>query len=415
MTRKSETAGQGSGQSPHPLRASYDVVVIGGAIMGSSTAWFLNKMEDFDGSILVVERDPSYENCSTAHTNSCIRQQFSSELNIRISAFGAEFVNNLPAQMDHDPRVPDLKIQSYGYLYLADDQRFVDHLRSVQSLQRACGAETRILAAEEIAAEYPFYHLDDIIAGSINTKNEGYWDGGTVFDWFRRSAREKGAEYISNEVVAITRDETRQRVESVTLKSGEVIACGTVVNASGPRAARTAKMAGIDIPVEPRKRFTWIFSAEQPLDRDLPLTIDPSGVHFRQDGPNTYLAGAAPDVDTAVDFDDFNMDHGRWMDHVWPIIATRIPQFEAIKIVTEWAGHYAYNTLDQNAIIGPHPEVQNFIFQNGFSGHGLQQSPAMGRAIAEWITYGEYRSLDMTPLGYERIVTGTPYLEKAII
>ena len=148
---------------------------------------------------------------------------------------------------------------------------------------------------------------------------------------------------------------------------------------------------------------------------ELPLTIDPSGVHFRQDGPQTYLAGAAPDPDPAVAYDDFHMDHGRWQDHVWPIIATRIPQFEAIKVVTEWAGHYAYNTLDQNAILGPHPEIENFLFQNGFSGHGLQQSPAMGRAMAEWLTYGEYRALDMAPFTFERVLTNTPIVEKAVI
>ena len=201
----------------------------------------------------------------------------------------------------------------------------------------------------------------------------------------------------------------------MTLKSGEAISCGNVVNASGPRGARTAQMAGLDIPVEPRKRFTWIFSAEQPLDQELPLTIDPSGVHMRQDGPQTYLAGCPADPDPAVEFDDFNMDHNRWMDHVWPIIATRIPQFEAIKVVTEWAGHYAFNTLDQNAILGPHTEVKNFYFQNGFSGHGLQQSPAMGRGMSELLTYGEYRTLDLTAFGFDRIADNRPLIEKAVI
>jgi len=214
-------------------------------------------------------------------------------------------------------------------------------------------------------------------------------------------------------VVAMSRDGAH--ITHVTLASGETIACGTVVNASGPRAARTAAMAGIDLPVEPRKRFTWIFTAETPLDRDLPLTIDPSGVHFRQDGPATYLAGCPADPDPAVAYDDFVMDPDRWQDHVWPIIAGRIPQFEAIRVVTEWAGHYAFNTLDQNAILGPHDEVRNFIFQNGFSGHGLQQSPAMGRGIAELITYGEYRSLDLSPFAFDRIAANRPIIETAII
>ncbi|MEM9211693.1 MAG: FAD-binding oxidoreductase [Pseudomonadota bacterium] len=396
-----------------PLRRSYDVVIVGGAMMGSSTAWFLTENPDFDGSVLVVERDPSYEFSSTAHTNSCMRQQFSNALNVRISQFAADFVKNLRTYMGDDERVPELTIQNYGYMYLADTEGFAETLRENQKVQRLAGAETELLTPDQIGARYPFYHVDDIVLGSINLKDEGYWDGGTVFEWWRRSARERGVEYIENEVVAITVN--RAQATHIQLASGEHISCGTIVNASGPRAARTAAMVGLEIPVEPRKRFTWIFSAERPLSMELPLTIDPSGVHFRQDGPETYLAGCPADPDPAVDFDDFNMDHNRWQDHVWPIIATRIPQFDAIKVITEWTGHYAFNTLDQNAILGSSPDLKNFIFLNGFSGHGLQQSPAMGRGTAEWITYGAYRSLDLSPFSYTRVLEGAPLVEKAVI
>ena len=380
--------------------------------MGSSAAWFLSQNPDFDGRIAVIERDPSYQHSATAHTNSCLRQQFSNELNIRISQFTASFIKNLRAHMD-DPRVPEMTIQNYGYMYLADTPGLAKVLQENQQTQLAAGAETELLEPAEIARRYPFYNLDDIILGSINLKDEGYWDGGTLFDWFRRSARAHGVEYVTGEVVDITT--AAGRVTGVTLADGTHIHAGQVVNASGPRAARTAAMAGVHLPVEPRKRFTWIFSAEQPLDRELPLTIDPSGVHVRQDGPKTYLAGCPADPDPAVDPIDFAMDHGRWQDHVWPILATRIPQFESIRVVTEWAGHYAFNTLDQNAVLGAHPDLPNFIFLNGFSGHGLQQSPAMGRATAEWLTYGAYRTLDLTPFSYERILRNEPIIEKAVI
>ena len=135
---------------------------------------------------------------------------------------------------------------------------------------------------------------------------------------------------------------------------------------------------------------------------------------MRSDG-QYYLAGCPPDVDPAVDYDDFEQDHTIWEEKVWPILVNRIPQFEAIKLTNSWAGHYAYNTLDQNAIIGPHTEVENFVFANGFSGHGFQQSPAMGCGIAEWITYGEFRGLDLTPFSYDRIARNEPFAEKAII
>lgn len=401
------------GFSQAPSRDSYDVVIIGGAIMGSSLAWWLTESADFNGSVLVVERDPSYLWCSTAHTNSCIRQQFSTELNVRISQFTADFIKNLRANMGGDERVPNLSVQNYGYLYLADTEAFANVLRANQKVQLAAGAETRLLTPDEIAAAYPFYDLDGIVLGSINTRDEGYWDGGTLFEWFRRKAQARGVEYVQGEVTSMTR--TGGRIDSVTLDSGDTIACGHVVNAAGPRAAGVAAMAGLHLPVEPRKRYTWIFTAETPLDRELPLTIDPSGVHVRQDGPTTYLAGSKGDPDPAADPGDFHMDHGLWENHVWPVLATRIPQFEAIRIVTEWTGHYAYNTLDQNAVLGPHPEVENFLFMNGFSGHGLQQSPAMGRGLAEWITHHEYRSLDLTPFSYARVAAGEAMVEGAVI
>ena len=396
-----------------PAKPSYDVVIIGGAMLGSATAWFLTENPDFNGSILVIERDPSYESAATSLTNSCIRQQFSTELNVRISQFGAEFVQNLPRFMGEASGAPRLKINNFGYMYLANTPAFADTLRASHAVQVAAGAGTVLMTPDEIKAAYPFYQVDDLTLGSINTVDEGYFDGITMFDWFRRQARARGAEYVANEVVAITRN--GNRIDSVTLRSGEVVVCGQVVNASGTRGAVTAGMAGIDIPIEPRKRFTWIFTAEQPLERPLPLTIDPSGVHFRQDTAATYMAGGHADDDPPVGFDDFAMDHTIWQDHIWPTIATRIPQFEAIKVIREWAGQYDYNTLDQNAIAGPHPEITNFLFLNGFSGHGLQQSPAMGRGTAEWLTYGGYRTLDLSPLGFARIAAGEPYLEKAII
>lgn len=396
-----------------PELAAYDVIIIGGGIMGSSTAWFMTQQAGFDGRVLVIERDPTYVQAATTLSNSCIRQQFSHVLNVQISQFGADFVQNMRAHMGGDARVPDLRINAFGYLYLADNVAFADVLRENQRLQAGAGAGTRILTADDIRTEYPFMQVDDIVAGSLNCRDEGYFDGATVFDWLRRRAREAGVEYVTAEVAGI--GVQADRVQSVTLTSGQTIGCGTVVNAAGTRGAQIAAMVGTHLPVEPRKRHTWIISAERPLDRALPLTIDPSGVHMRENGGGTYMIGGHADDDPAVDPTDFAMDYSLWENHIWPVIATRIPAFEAVKINSEWAGQYDYNTLDQNAICGPHPRIANFMFLNGFSGHGLQQSPAMGRGVAEWIAYGGYRSLDLTPLHFDRIIAGSAILEKAII
>lgn len=392
-----------------PSHPSYDVVIIGGAVFGSSVAWWLSQTAGFDGSVLVVERDPTYEYASTSHTNSCIRQQFSSPTNIAISQFGAEFIRNFRSYMGDDPQVPELALHSFGYMYLADTAAFARSLKQAQQMQHSLGAATQHLSRDQIAQSYPFYQLDDILGANHNLVDEGYFDGGTMFDWFKRSARASGVEYVHAEVTAITRK--GNAVQSVTLGDDTVIACGTVVNASGPRAQATARMAGLDIPVVPRKRYTYVFDAAQPLDRDLPLTIDPSGVHMRTEG-KYYMAGCPPDEDTDAAYDDFGFDHSLWENKVWPAIATRIPQFEAIKVINQWVGHYAYNTIDQNALLGRAADCPNFIFVNGFSGHGLQQSPAMGRGIAELITYDAYRSLDLSAFDVNRTAA---FVETAVI
>ena len=394
------------------MNASYDVIIIGGAIVGSSVAWFLSDNPDFDGSILVVERDPTYENASTSHTNSCMRQQFSNPLNIQISRFGAEFVRDFQDFMGNDPEVPELAVNHYGYMYLADTEDFADVLRTNQATQASLGAGTKIMTPAEIKADYPFYVVDDLVCGSHNLVDEGYFDAGTMFSWFRKKARQNSVEYIADEVVGI--DTVNGKVTGVQLGSGATVSCGSVVNCAGTRAAGVAAMAGLQLDVEPRKRFTFIFDCPDDLGRDLPLTIDPSGVHVRQEG-GAFMAGCTPDHDPAVDHMDFAMDRDIFEDKVWPALAYRIPAFERIKVQTQWAGHYSHHVLDHNVVVGPHPELTNFIFANGFSGHGLQQSPAIGRGVAEVLAYGEYRSLDLTPLGYDRIRNNEPFIETAII
>lgn len=402
------------GKAAPPRHNSYDVVIVGGAMYGSAVAWWLTRMPGFDGKVLVVERDPTYEFASTSHTNSCIRQQFSNATNIRVSQFGAQFIRNFREFMGGDPEVPELALQSYGYMYLADTPEFAETLREAQQIQQSLGAGTRHMSRNEIAEAYPFYNLDGILAGNHNLIDEGYFDGGTMFDWFRRMARRNGVEYVHDEVVAMELNEGGTNVDAVTLKGAGRVACGTVVNASGPRAKATAAMAGIDLPVAPRRRYTYIFDAAEPLDRDLPLTIDPSGVHMRTDG-RYYLAGCPPDDDPDIAYDDFAFDHGLWEAKVWPVIATRVPAFERVKVINAWVGHYAYNKLDQNAILGRHVRLRNFVFVNGFSGHGLQQAPAIGRGTAELITYGEYRALDLSPFDYDRIAENRTFLERAVI
>lgn len=390
---------------------SYDVIIIGGAMVGSSIAWHLATNPDFDGSVLVVERDPSYEFCSTTHTNSCIRYQFSIKANIEMSLYGAEFISNFQELMAHED-APALKIDDYGYLYLAGNDTAAQNLRASQVTQNKLGAATHLLSPSEIAEQFPYINVDGVVLGSWGSKNEGQFDGPTIFQWFRKRARELGVTYIKDEVTDITRD--GRRVQSVTLATGDTISAGQIVNAAGPRAALVARMAGLDLPVEPRRRYTYIFAAENPPPSNMPLTIDPAGMHMRPEGKN-FLCGCPPFEDIAMDFTDFSEEPGIWEEKLWPGIAARVPAFERIKVVNSWVGHYAFNTFDQNALLGPMHDVDNLIFANGFSGHGLQQSPATGRGISEWLTYGDWRSLDLSSLSVQRVAENRPSREANII
>jgi len=402
------------------MKQSYDVVIVGGAVIGSAVAYFLTANPDFKGSVLVVERDPTYSKAATSLSSSSIRTQFSNPINVKISQYGSAFINGFgdAMQVAGEAR-PDLNFHQGGYLFLAATEDQEQTLRENHEVQRACGADVVLWTQEELARAFPHLRVDDIRLASYGQSGEGWFSNTGLMNGFKAKARAQGAEYVTDEVVAIGRDGAR--VTSVTLKSGAVVQAGTVVNASGPRAALTARMAGLDVPVEPRKRTLFVFDCAKTPEGSatvnqgrLPLMIDPSGVFCRPEG-RFFLSGAPPVEDPAVDWDDFEPRYEEFEEIIWPALAERSPGFEAIKVVNQWAGHYDFNTLDHNLIVGRHPEVSNFVYANGFSGHGLQQGPAAGRGVSELIIYGGFRTLDLSEVGYERIAEGRPFLEKAVI
>ncbi len=402
------------------MKTQYDVVIVGGAVIGSAVAYFLKANPDFRGSVLVVERDPTYRFASTSLSSSSIRVQFSNPINVRISQFGSAFIKDFAGRMQvAGDAPPDLNFHQGGYLFLANTAEQEQTLRENHAVQIACGADVVLWDQEDLARAFPHLRVDDIRLASYGRSGEGWFSNTGLMNGFKAKARELGADYLTDEVVAIGR--SGNSVTSVTLKSGAVIGAGTVVNASGPRAALTARMAGLDVPVEPRKRTLFVFDCAKTPEGSatvnggrLPLMIDPSGVFCRPEG-RYFLSGAAPVDDPAVDWDDFEPRYDEFENAVWPMLAERSANFEAIKVVNQWAGHYDFNALDHNLIVGRHPEVTNFLFANGFSGHGLQQGPAAGRGVSELITYGGYRTLDLTEVGYERIVENRPFLAKAVI
>lgn len=393
------------------LRPSYDVVCIGGALMGSASAYFLSESPDFDGKILVVEPDPTYERASSSLSGNSIREQFSNPVNIRASQFGMDFVADFHDLVQVDGESPVLGFRGTGYLFLATEDG-MPILRSNHEIQRDEGAEVRLLDPVELAAEFPYMSTEGLAGASHGGLREGSLDGWALLQGFRQRALHNDVTYVRDRVVGLTT--SGGRVESVELESGRSVGCGHVVNSAGPRASLIAAMAGVDLPVEPRKRMTFVFDCRSPIEHNMPLTITPQGVHFRREYEH-YVTGCTPVADAPVEPDDFERRDDEFDDIIWPVLAQRVPQFDRISVIASWPGHYAYNTLDHNMVIGPPPGIDNFIFANGFSGHGLQQSPAVGRGVSELIIHGGYRTLDLSELSYDRIVRGEPFLESAII
>ena len=383
----------------------FDIVIVGGGVMGSSIAYHLKSDRNFSGTVAVVERDPTYARASSALSASSIRQQFSTPLNIHLSRYGIDFLRRAPDLLD-----VDLGLKEPGYLFLASTTGEAV-LRANNSVQKAAGCAVELLDPAALAARFAWISTSDIALASHGTANEGWFDGPALMQGFRRKARELGATYIVDEVVGLGCDK-------ITLRSGAVIAAKTVVLAAGPWSGQLAARAGIALPVEPRRRSVFVLDVRPSQGRGspglTPLTIEPSGVWFRPEGC-FYLAGTTPASGNDPAEPPLEVQHAEWDDMVWPALAARVPAFEAAKVVNSWAGYYEYNTFDQNGIVGRHPERENLIFATGFSGHGIQQSPAVGRAVAELIVHGGYRTLDLSPFGYDRISAGRPIRELNVV
>ena len=392
------------------MQRSYDVVIIGGGVMGSSAAYWLAAHPGFTGSILIVERDPSYKNATTALSLGSIRQQFSTPENVQMSLFGAQFLAALGDYLAVDGAAPDISYHSGGYLFLASTAG-LPVLESNHRVQKPLGAENVILTAAELATRFPWLNTDDLVAGSLGLRHEGWLDPYSLLQAFRRKAVALGADYVKDTVLAIGRE--GGRAVSISLAEGGTILCGLVVNAAGPQAGAVAALAGLDLPVRGRKRFIYVVDCRTKVPCGN-LVIDPSGVFFRPEGAN-FLCGVSPPEDQDPDCEDFEIDYAMFDEVVWPALANRVPAFAELKVKSAWAGLYDYNTFDQNAIIGRHPGLKNLYLINGFSGHGVQQSPAAGRALSELIVDGGFRALDLGRFGYERIAAGIPLKELNVV
>ena len=387
-----------------------DVVVIGGAVMGASVAFWLTKMQP-GLDVLVVERDPTFARASTALAAAGIRQQFSNPVNVEISRYGIRFIKEFQAHLGHDVGIPDLGLRENGYLFLTRTAEGLATLTSLAQLQRDHGAGTEIWTPAQTAARFPWLMTDDLTGASFGPRDEGFFDNMGLMNGFRAAARAQGARFVTDTVTGLTVE--GGRISGVTLGQGGHVATPVAVNAAGPRAAQVLRMAGLDIAIEPRKRTVFVIDAPNARHPDAPLMIDRD--YWIRPEHQQWITATVPADDGPCDADDFDPDLHLWDEVIWPSLWHRAPGFDAVKVIRHWVGHYAYNVLDQNAVLGPHPALAGLYLVNGFSGHGLQQAPAVGRGLAEHILTGGWQSLDLSDLSVERMLAGRPFAEAAVV
>jgi glycine/D-amino acid oxidase-like deaminating enzyme len=387
--------------------STYDVVIVGGGIMGSSTAYSLmsadNKLK-----VAVVEMDPIYTRASTTLSMANVRIQFSLKQNIQISQYAFEVLERFEDTMAVGEDKLNISYRREGNLFLIDENDCSVSKESL-ALQKSLGCRVDWWSPEKIKQHYPLYDMSGLVGGTFGPQ-DGHFDAYSVLMGYKAKARSLGAEYINGEVVELM--SAGGRISGVKLTSGGSLTSKFVINCAGAWAAKVAQMAGVKLPVEPVKRQVFALDPAVKPEGPLPLTILPSGLYFRTETGDQILLGKSMDEDP-IGF-DFNWDDKRFMEILWPELAEFVPAFDTLKLVRGWAGLYAVNTLDGNAILGEWPDLKGFFLANGFSGHGLQQAPAVGRYLTELII-GLTPTLDLSIFRPERILENKPLSEGGLV
>jgi FAD-dependent oxidoreductase domain-containing protein 1 len=375
------------------------VVIVGGGVMGSAAALWLAR--EHACAVTVLERDPSLRIASSALSASSIRQQFSTPLNIALSQASLALMQ---------PWIAQLGFVEAGYLYLAGAAGAAT-LRASNRMQRAAGADIRLLERDALRQRWPWLGTDDIALGSWGASGEGWFDGPALHQALRREAMAHGARFAQADVVAF--ETAADTVTAAIDTQRRRHAAAQFLLATGAWSAPLAAALGVVLPVRAKKRDVFVLDSPAALP-GCPLLIDPSGVWLRPEGRG-FLAGAPPRDGDPDDAPLDAIDHGLFDDHLWPTLAARIPAFEALRVRSAWAGYYEMNSFDCNGLVGALPGWRNAFTACGFSGHGMQHAPAVGRGIARFIARGEWGAIDLGPLSPLRIARNQPLLESKVI
>ena len=385
----------------------FDVVIVGGGIVGCSTAFYLSRM-DPSLSIAVIEKDPSYSQASSALSMANVRVQFSLKENILISQYALEVFETFEEEMAVDGEPVNIAHRKEGNLFLYDEGG-VQGAKEALELQQSLGCRVEWWKPERVRKQYPLYRPDSYAGGTFG-HDDGHIDAYAVLMAYRAKAKSQGVQFIANDVVDLRMFATR--VTGVKTAEGERIDSAVVANCAGAWAPELARKAGVDLSVQPVVRQVFAMDPRVKPEGPLPLTNLPSDLYFRTETGGLILVGKSMSEDETGY--DLAWHRQRFYDQLWPELVEFVPAFEEAKLMRGWAGLYAVNTFDANAILGPWPGVDGLVFANGFSGHGLQQAPAVGRYISELIL-GVEHSLDLGIFSPERILDNRPLSEAGIV
>lgn len=383
-----------------------DVAIIGGGVIGSATAYFL-KSRGVD-RVTVIEPDSTYQQASTPMATGGCRRLFALPENIAMSDFSINFYKKFVDVMAVDGYLPDVQWKEWGYLFVVGSAH-AHALETNFKTQKANGVEVELLDRKAIAHRYPWMKTDDLALACLSPR-DGWLDPNTALQGFRKKAISLGVNYICDRVVGL--DLSNRRVSKVTLAGGARLEPQYVINAAGCWSASVAKLLAMDLPVNPMRRFEHFVEIESRLP-PMPLLKDPERLVVRPEGVGYSVGLVSSNEPRGF---NFAVDHTHFEKIVWPALAARIPAFESLKLRREWAGHYDECELDGNMILGNWPKrLENFYVACGFSGHGLMHAPAVGRALSELIVDGRFETIDLTRMGYQRVLDQKPYPEIGII
>jgi len=381
--------------------ARQEVVVVGGGVIGCAAAYFLKRAGV--GRVAVIEPDPNYAKAASPVATGGCRRLFARPENIRMSQFSIGFFKDFEAHTGLD-----VQWKEGGYLFVVTAGH-EEVLERNYRTEKDLGVNVELLGRAEIARRYPWMRNDDLALGVLSPE-DGWLDPNSVLQGFRKKAQALGATFVRDRVVDLYTG--GKRITEIELASGERIGADNFVNAAGCWAASIAKLAGMDLPVNPMRRFEHYVELGDALP-PMPLIKDPERLVIRPEGKG-YAVGLVNSGEPR----GFNYDlDPAWFETVvWPALASRIPAFEKLKLKREWAGLYDECELDGNMILGNWPDrLDNFFVACGFSGHGLMHAPAVGRALAELIVRGRYETLDLSRMGYQRVLDAEPYGETGIL